>query len=174
MFETKRLRIRNFKMDDAQKCYESWGQDKNLRRYILIYPMTELSQMESFVRGLMENENAWLLEEIETGNVVGYVTVDIPYDILKIGEVGYVIAEKYHRKGYAYEALSGIVRKYFDERDLYLIEAKYNENNIASENLLNKLGFKVDACLRERRMDGITGERNNLIVCSLKKEEFIR
>ena len=37
----------------------------------------------------------WVLEEKKSGNIIGYITVDIPYDLLKVGELGYVIAEKY-------------------------------------------------------------------------------
>ena len=91
--------------------------------------------------------------------------------ILKTGEIAYVIAEKYQNHGYAYEALSCIVKKYLFEKELYLIEAKYNETNIASAKLLNKLGFHVEASLRGRRIDGMTKTRNNLIICSITQEE---
>ena len=52
-----------------------------------------------------------------------------------------------------------------------MIEAKYNVNNIASGNLLKKLGFQVDGELRDRRIDLVSGKRNNLVVCSITKEE---
>lgn len=171
MFETERLIIRNFKCDDSKGCFESWGKDMNLGKYIILYPMKEVSQMESLVSSFTKNENAWLLEEKETRNIIGYITVDIPYDFLKIGEIGFVIAEKYHHYGYAYEALYCIVKKYLYEKGLYLLEAKYNENNIASANLLNKLGFQIEASLRGRRIDNLTGKRNNMIICSITKDE---
>lgn len=63
---------------------------------------------------------------------------------------------------------------YFRERDLYLVEARYNASNIASSKVLDRLGFKKEAILRGRRMDGITMERNDMVVCSLTKEEFMR
>lgn len=42
---------------------------------------------------------------------------------------------------------------------------------IASANLLNKLGFQIEASLRGRRIDNLTGKRNNMIVCSITKDE---
>lgn len=171
MLETERLRIRNFKSEDSKKCFESWGKDKNLGEYVILYPMSDISQMKSLVSALEKNKNAWLLEEKVTGNVIGYITVDIPYDLLKTGELGYVIAEKYQHCGYAYEALTYIIKKYLYEEELYLLEAKYNENNIASSKLLHKLGFQTEASLRGRRIDLFTGERNNMIVCSITKDE---
>ena len=82
-----------------------------------------------------------------------------------------MIAEKYQHCGYAYEALTCLIKRYFCDEELYLLEAKYNENNIASSKLLNKLGFQVEASLRGRRIDRVSGERNNLIVCSITKDE---
>ena len=115
MIETERLRIRNFTSEDSKHCFESWGKDKNLGKYIVLYPMSEVSQMESLVSSLEKNKHAWVLEEKKSGNIIGYITVDIPYDLLKVGELGYVIAEKYQHTGYAYEALTCIIKKYFYE-----------------------------------------------------------
>ena len=56
-------------------------------------------QMQSFVNVLADNENAWLITEKQSGACIGYVTMDIPYPQLAIGETGYVIGEKYQRKG---------------------------------------------------------------------------
>ena len=55
-------------------------------------------QMQSFVNVLADNENAWLITEKQSGACIGYVTMDIPYPQLAIG-IGYVIGEKYQRKG---------------------------------------------------------------------------
>ena len=49
-----------------------------------------------------------------------------------------MIAEKYQHCGYAYEALTCLIKRYLCDEELYLLEAKYNENNIASSKLLNK------------------------------------
>lgn len=173
-FETERLFIRNFLPEDAASCMEGWGKDVNLGRYILSYPMKDLEQMKNFAEFLSKQQNAWLLIEKESRNAVGYVTMDIPYEILKIGEIGYVIGERYQGNAYAAEALRFLLHMYFTEQDLYLVEARYNAGNIASGKVLNRLGFKKEATLRGRRMDGITMKRNDMVVCSLTKEEFMQ
>ena len=43
-------------------------------------------QMQSFVNVLADNENAWLITEKQSGACIGYVTMDIPYPQLAIGE----------------------------------------------------------------------------------------
>ena len=117
MLETNRLLIRNFVAEDAHSCFEGWGKDKKLGKYILGYP-TEEKQMEAF------------------------------------------------------EALQCIIQEYLVKRDMYMLEAKYNISNIASGNLLKKLGFQFDGELRNRRIDIASGERKNLVICSITKEEL--
>ena len=172
MLETNRLIIRNFKIEDAHSCFEGWGRDENLGKYILGYPIEE-KQMEELVSGWSKDENAWVIVEKESQRCIGYVTVDIPYKELGIGEIGYVIGESFQSKGFAYEAVNSVVREYLANRGLYMIEAKYNASNTASGNLLKKLGFRVDGELRNRRIDFVSGERRNLVICSLTKEDSV-
>ncbi len=171
MLETERLFVRNFEIKDTYSCFKGWGKDKSLGKYILGYPMEE-KQMASFVSVLAENENAWVIVEKESQKCIGYVTIDIPYIQLGIGEIGYLIGEQYQHKGYAHEAISRILQEYLVARNLYMIEAKYSVSNIASEYLLKKLGFRIDGELRDRRIDLVSGKRKNLVICSITKENL--
>lgn len=170
--ETNRLIIRSFEKSDVEKCYKNWGQDDSLGRYLIMYPMKSISEMENLIFGFIGNPNVWVLEEKISHEPIGYISVDIPYDILGIGEIAYLLGEKYQGKGYATEAIKATISYLFSERKLYMIEAKYNENNIASGKVLKKLGFKIDGILRDRRIDRITGERSSLVVCSMTKNEY--
>lgn len=98
------------------------------------------------------------------------MTVDIPYPQLAIGEIGYVIGEHFQRKGYAYESVSELLRIYFQEKSLYMMETKYNINNVSDKKLLKKLGFVTDGILRNRRIDLKTGLRCDLVVCSICRD----
>lgn len=68
--------------------------------------------------------------------------------------------------------MEAVISYIFQERKLYMIEAKYNENNIASGKLLSRLGFQTDGILRDRRIDRETGKRSSLVVCSITQNEF--
>ncbi len=170
-YETERLCIRHFDLADVDSCYKGWGQDEQLGKFIVGYPMAK-ETMESFVMAMAGNENAWVIAEKKSGQCIGYMTVDIPYPQLAIGEIGYVIGEHFQRKGYAYEAVSELLRIYFKEKSMYMMEAKYNVNNVSSEKLLKKLGFVTDGILRHRRIDLQTGQRCDLVVCSLCWDEY--
>ena len=126
---------------------------------------------------MLDTREKWLLltriiAEKKSGQCIGYITVDIPYPQLAIGEIGYVIGEHFQRKGYAYEAVSELLRIYFEEKYLYMMEAKYNINNFSSKKLIKKLGFVTDGILRNRRIDLQTGQRCDLVTCSICRDEY--
>ena len=169
--ETDRFLLRHFMKEDIEGCLEGWGRDKKLGDYILGYPM-DIGGMSDFVLNLSSNPNAWLILEKDENKPIGYITFDIPYAQLEVAEVGYVLGEKYQHKGYAREALMKLMKVYFERKGIYMIEAKYNENNSASANLLKMLGFREEARLRDRRKDIKSGKRCNLIITSLTEDEF--
>ena len=171
MIETTRLILRNFLTGDAEKCFKSWGQDKLLGKFIALYPMKNLQEMRSFVDILSRNDDAWLVC-LKDGTPVGYVSVDIPYPQLGVGEIGYVIGECFQRKGYAKEAVIAVLKEYLINRNMYLIEAKCSEDNRASQILLDSIGFLEEAALRGRRIDNESGNRRKLLIFSITSDEM--
>lgn len=175
--KTINLQLRRFNKSDAHKCYYNFGQDEESGRYLPMFPMKSVEEMQKYIDGYIgaegENSFTWLIEKRSSGEPVGFVSVEIPYRELNIGEISYLLGRKYQGKGYAYEAVSAILKYMFNTQDLYMIEAKYNANNIASGKLLKKLGFFQECELRDRRLDCIDRIKCNLVICSLKKDEFI-
>lgn len=174
---TDRLILRKFTEDDIIKCFENFGQDKEIGKFMPMYPVKSQQQMEEYIKGYIQAYQGgayiWLIEEKESSDPIGYITVDIPYEELEIGEIAYILGVRYQGKGYAYEAVSKVVSYLLKERSLYMIEAKYNINNVASGHLLSKIGFKQEAILRDRRKDRKSGKRANLVVSSITYLEVI-
>ncbi len=171
--ETARLYIRHFQIDDIASCFRGWGNDVKLGRYILGYPMNE-AQMNSFIKSMVNNENAWVIVEKESNECIGYVTLNIPYIQLGVGEIGYVIGEKWQGNGYAYESMEKVIKKYLVDDNIYLIEAKCIVDNKASMRLLQKLGFSKEGILRGRRLDFKTGNRADLAIYSITIDDLKR
>ena len=170
--ETDRLILRHFCEDDSADCYANFGKEENLGQFIAIFPIKDSNEMKKWIREWSANLHMWAVVEKRTLQPIGYITVDIPYPQLQIGEIGYVIGEKFQHSGYASEAVSCILNEYFINQHLYLIEAKYNEINTASSRLLQRLGFQRECSLRDRRMDQQTNKRTNLCICSITQEEY--
>lgn len=170
---TERLILRQFAPEDTQSCFECWGNDEITGKYFPFLPVASITDMEQMITMYTGNESMWAIVEKSTDSVIGQVSINVQYESLKIGELAYLLGSKWWGKGYAAEAVTAILEFMFTLKDMHLIEAKYNESNLPSANLLKKLGFHYDGTLRDRRIDKYTGERNALVICSLLKTEFL-
>ncbi len=174
--ETERLLLRKFKMEDTEHCFTNFGKDDSLGKYFPMYPVEDQMAMKEMIQGYVyayeNNAYIWLIQVKGTEELIGNISVSIPYKELEIGEIAYLIGSKWWNKGYAYESVRAVIWHMLQKENLYMIEAKYNETNIASGNLLRKLGFKEDGRLRGRRIDRDGGKRNSLVVCSILRNEF--
>jgi ribosomal-protein-alanine N-acetyltransferase len=174
--ETERLILRKFEITDIESCFNNWGNDDALGQYFPMYPfdnqMIMGKMIQSYINAYENDAYIWLVQEKESGELIGNISVDIPYKQLQIGEIAYLLGSKWWKRGYAFEAGFAVIQYMFQVEKLYMIEAKYNETNIASEMLLRKLGLKEDGRLRGRRISRDSGERNSLVVCSILNSEF--
>lgn len=66
------------------------------------------------------------------------------------GEIGYELHPAYHRQGLMTEAVSAILNFAFTQLGLHRVEATPFAGNPSSNNLLLRLGFTYEGCLRER------------------------
>ena len=65
-------------------------------------------------------------------------------------ELGYALGRAYWRQGYALEALRGLLSHAFKAMGIRRVEAEVNPSNVASNALLQSLGFTREGFLRER------------------------
>ena len=52
--ENSRLILREFKENDVDKCFENFAQDKELRRYLPMYPVKNKSEMKDMIYGFIK------------------------------------------------------------------------------------------------------------------------
>jgi [ribosomal protein S5]-alanine N-acetyltransferase len=64
-------------------------------------------------------------------------------------ETGYVLGQAYWSKGYAHEAMKGMVHYAFDTLNLRRLEAQVDPRNVASCKLLERLGFEREGLQRQ-------------------------
>lgn len=85
-------------------------------------------------------------------------------------ELGYVLHPDHHGKGYMGEAVSAVIQYGFDNLGLNSIEAQVQPGNMASEKLLEKLGFVNEGFFREYYY--FEGEFRDLSFFSLLKKNW--
>lgn len=66
-----------------------------------------------------------------------------------IAEIGYGISEEYQNKGYATEAVKGVLEWAFSRPEVTAVEAETDPDNTASKRVLEKCGFALNGVIGE-------------------------
>ena len=143
----------------------SWDASSCTRRAYLRYfknsnYLANMDRAYSFL--IFKTDDKTLLGGINIGNVRRGVS--------QSASLGYWIGEKYSRKGYMKEALKLLIPSLFVDLRLNRIEAATLEENIASKNLLKKIGFKKEGVLRKYLK--INGTWRDHILYGLLENDF--
>ena len=143
----------------------SWDASSCTRRTYLRYfknsnYLANMDRAYSFL--IFKTDDKTLLGGINIGNVRRGVS--------QSASLGYWIGEKYSRKGYMKEALKLLIPSLFVDLRLNRIEAATLEENIASKNLLKKIGFKKEGVLRKYLK--INGTWRDHILYGLLENDF--
>jgi RimJ/RimL family protein N-acetyltransferase len=67
-----------------------------------------------------------------------------------MASIGYWVADKYQRKGYAQEAIRALAEFCFAKLSLTRVEIVCDPDNIASQTLIESVGAKKEAIARNR------------------------
>ena len=174
--ETKRLVLRRITKDDAAVAFKNWTNDIETTRYLTWKPHGTVENTKKLFE-MWENEYndpntyRWVVEVKELGEVIG--TIDVVHQSIKSGtaEIGYCYGSKFWGNGYGTEALTRVIHYLLNDVGFELIEAKHFVTNPASGRVMEKSGMKYEATLRSRMIDQYTGERVDLKVYSIMKED---
>lgn len=144
MLHTKRLHLRNLKIDDLDSLYE-YRNDPVCKTY-QSWNDTSKKYLEKFIlknknTNFKDNEIQLAIALKETDKIIG----DLYFSKNdKTITLGYTISPIYHRKGYMYELLSTLIPYLFEIFKDYEIVCLVHPNNFASIKLLEKLEFKKE------------------------------
>ncbi len=143
----------------------SWDASSCTRRAYLRYfknsnYLANMDRAYSFL--IFKTDDKALLGGINVGNV--------RRGVAQSASLGYWIGEKYSRNGYMKEALKLLIPSLFVDLRLNRIEAATLEENIASKNLLKKIGFKKEGVLRKYLK--INGTWRDHILYGLLENDF--
>ena len=114
----------------------------------------------------MDRAYSFLIFNIEDKSLLGGVNVgNVRRGVSQSASLGYWIGKQHSKKGYMKEALDILIPSLFLDLQLNRIEAATLESNLASKNLLNKIGFKKEGRLRKYLK--INGEWQDHVLYSL-------
>ncbi len=174
--ETRRLTLRKILPQDEDDMYE-YSRDPETSKYLLWEPHTSREFTRAHVRYLQNAyKNAtffdWGLIEKESGKMIGTCGFTEIYEREKRAEIGYVIAPKFHRQGFAPEALLCVIEYGFLTLGLNKLSGRFMEDNEASRKILERFGFTNDTTKKESIIK--RGKKQRILTYSLTKQEYLQ
>ena len=178
--ETKNLKIRKFKIEDAEDIYKNLATEKKLEKclgYKMHQNVEETRKMvSSYIYEYEANELAWAIEEKQNNTAIGYINALEVSNLKEYCNIKFGIAFKDIEKHYMEEALICVLEYIFNEKNFNMVVSKFFDGNEELTNyktaILEGIGMKKEAVLRNRRINEKTGVIENQVIYSITKDEF--
>jgi RimJ/RimL family protein N-acetyltransferase len=133
-------------------------------------PISKAQQLAWYQRLSEEKNIIRFIIETEKDGAVGFTTLtDIDWKNRSACS-GTMLAKKHISKGIATDAVMARLKYSFDELQLNRIEANILAHNIASQRLVEKVGYKVEGTKRQAIYKN--GKYNDVIIYSILKSEY--
>ncbi|HMA58668.1 MAG TPA: GNAT family N-acetyltransferase [Halanaerobiales bacterium] len=151
MIATDRLILRKFNKEDINDFHEIFSQTEVVK-YLPIEPLTykeAVDKLDNIINNLsdLDKEKPKFILAVqlkENNKVIGWVgSGPLPFAEEKI-ELFYALHSVYWKKGFAFEAASGLLNFLRDEYDIKPIYALVDDNNRGSVKILKKLNFTFE------------------------------
>ena len=178
--ESKNLKIRKFKIEDAEDVYNNLATEKKLEKclgYKIHQNVEETKKMvASYIYEYEANELVWVIEEKQSNSAIGFINALEFSNLNKYCNIKFGIAFKYIEKHYMEEALNCVLEYIFSEKNFNMVVAKFCDGNKEitdfKTEVLEGIGAKKEAVLRNRRINEKTGILENQVIYSITKDEF--
>jgi [ribosomal protein S5]-alanine N-acetyltransferase len=152
IFETERLRVRQFTADDAYEFFLMNG-DEEVVRYIR--PVKTRAECDVFLQEIIKYSEEhplfgrWAVYEKNSGHFVGSFAA-IPIKDTEKMQLGYALLREMRGKGYATELTKKGIQYFFENTDYTVVHAQTESGNSASAKVLLRCGFTESG----RHMEG--------------------
>jgi [ribosomal protein S5]-alanine N-acetyltransferase len=151
---SERLQLRWLDMSDAPALYAMFADEEATRYLSMPAWQTIAKAQESIQRDIREHQTGESLRFgvvlKDTQQLIGSCQIFKIHEASRRAECGYMLARKHWHKGYASEAMQMLIDYCFNELKLNRLEADIDPANVASAQLLQRLGFAKEGVLPER------------------------
>ena len=143
---TERLTLRRFTAADAE-AFAAYRSDPDIARYQSWDAPLPLSEAVQKVEEFTQGDPAapgWFQYAVDLdGVLIGDLGLNLDENLMQ-AELGFTLASAYQGRGYATEAVRGLLDDVFIERELHRVSAECDARNTASARLLERVGFKQE------------------------------
>lgn len=174
--KSDRLFLRPIQMDDADSIF-MYRSNADVNQYQGWIPVT-IEDVHHFIANKVSPEinqpGTWFQFAIikkDDNELIGDIGIHfVVSDGFQV-ELGCTLNQKYHGKGYAFEALTATINYLFDELGKRRIIASIDSRNQASIRLIERLGFRKKGLIKEN--SELNSEWVDDLVYALLKDEWI-
>lgn len=145
--ETDRFILRRFKMSDAHDIYFNWSSDQDAAKYNAWKVHSSIDVTREYLSDWIESYKRspyyhWAVQDKNTEEVIGSVTVSNIKKRKRYCEIGYTIAKKLWNQGIATEVLICVLNYLTQVEGFERIGALHDVRNPASGRVMEKAGMK--------------------------------
>lgn len=170
-----RLLIRDLEVRDAQKIFQYRSDPENSRFQGWVPDSAQ--SVETYINKIKSIQflepGTWYqlsLESLEHQFIIGDCAICAGQEHPGQVEIGVSLDPKFHKNGFAHEGLKAIINYLFKETDTHRVHCSIDPRNIASINLVNKLGFRKEGHMRESLW--FKGEWADDVVFGMLKQDW--
>ena len=146
IFETEHLRIRKFRIEDAQCLYVN-HLEEDIKKWIPNESYADIEETQSAISFYVECVNnrhlpyVLAVELKDTGELIGDTGVNEVEGKINEVEIGYAICKKHSGKGYATELLNAMTEFIVASFGIDVLYGRVMRGNKASVRVLEKNGY---------------------------------
>ncbi len=147
--QTARLQIKKLELYSLNDFY-NYRSNPEVTKYQGFDVMT-IKQAKEFIidnaKKCFGKAGEWVqygIFDIKAMQLIGDCAIKLDQNDIRIAKIGITISHTEQRKGYAKEALIGILSFLFDTKKMHRVVEITDTENIASINLLNSVGFRKE------------------------------
>jgi ribosomal-protein-alanine N-acetyltransferase len=146
-FESERLVMRPQRIEDAEALFEAY-RDADLMQWWSSAPHMSIEETRDYLRPMLEGGDwrGWAITLKGDDRAIG--TIAAGKRRTGVTEIGYMLARGAWGQGYAHEAVTRLLDLLFLEEGNRRVFADTDPDNVASNTLLERLGFTREARLR--------------------------
>lgn len=154
IINTERLTLRPFQYTDGNDMLTYWVSDPDIQSLYCepIYTTKEeVKELLDKYIGSYDKEDyyRWAIIEDKSGICIGQIAIFLVDNKNHFCEIEYALGSKFHRKGYATEAVKAILDFSFNQINFHKIQVCHKESNIASQGVIRKCDFTYEGTLRD-------------------------
>lgn len=160
-FETARLLCRPFMQEDCTDMLKNWIANPNVQAEYGEPVYTTIQQVETLLNEYIKNYRKpdfyrWAIIEKKSGMNIGQIAFCRVYSDCRTAEIEYCIGEPFWGKGYATEALAGLIDYTFRRMDFQKLEAYHRAENTKSGRVLQKSAMHVTDTVERFAREGVS------------------